>query len=95
MNAKPKTRAQIQEDREIAAQIAKAHEFSASIRLGPADKRTRRGFKTYDQAREAAVELDAESKFGRRAVIYAINSLGSFPCDPDLIAMARQINPAI
>lgn len=81
------------ENRELARQIANAKEFSASIRLGPADKRTLRDFPNYSAARAAADDLNKASRFGRRAVVYAINSLGSFPVDDHLLALAREMSP--
>lgn len=79
------------------AEIAKATKFSATIRLGPHDKRTR-WFEdadprvAYAEALAAKAEFDAESRFGRRALVYAINSLGSFPLDDDLARDAGLID---
>lgn len=73
----------------MIAEIRKAHMFSASIRLGPHDKRTRY-FQdpdpkvAYAEAMAAAAEFNAISRFGRRAMVYAINKLGSFSVDADL-----------
>lgn len=77
--------------RDQAAEIAKAHEFSAHYRNGPHEKTTLRGFATYEAARAAADQLEANSQFGRRSIVYAINRLGSFPCTDQLIAMAREL----
>ena len=74
-----------------AREIAKATEFSAFYRAGPFDTRRERGFATYEDAKAAADRLAADSKFGRGAIVYAINPLGSFPCTDQLIAMAREI----
>lgn len=88
--------AAISDRRDQLAEIAKATRFSAHIRLSPFDKRTR-VFEdadpriAYAEARAAADEMNAESRFGRRALIYAINSLGSFPLDDDLAREAGLI----
>ena len=90
---KKPTRATIAENATLAAEIARAEMFSASIRLGPHDKRTRY-FKdadprvAYREALAAKAEMDAGSAFGRRAIVYAINPLGSFPIDDELAALA-------
>lgn len=76
----------------IAAEIAKAHEFTAHYRNGPHDKITERGFTNYAEAAEARDRIVAErSKFGRGGLVYAVNKLGSFPCTPELIERASQI----
>jgi hypothetical protein len=54
-----------------------------------------RGLASYEAAEAVAAEMNSESRFGRRAIVYAINKLGSFDCTPELIAMAREINPAL
>jgi len=46
---------------------------------------------SYEEAKIAADQLDQMSKFGRRAIIYAVTKLGSFPCDDALIALARSL----
>lgn len=85
-----KSRAAMEEDRLLAAEIAKADQFSASIRLGPHDKRTSY-CGTYAEAVAAKAALDSESQFGRKAVIYAINRLGSFPVSEELAKLAGLI----
>lgn len=89
--------AAISDRRDQLAEIRKATRFSATIRLGPFDKRTRY-FEdadprvAYAEALAAKREYDAESKYGRRALVYAINSLGSFPLDDDLARDAGLID---
>ncbi len=80
------------EDRLIAREIARATEFSAFYRNGPHEKYTVRGLPTYEAAVAEADRLVAEhSRFGRRALVYAITPLGSFDCTPELVALAREI----
>lgn len=80
------------EDLLIAEQIKRATRFSACIHLGPHDRTTRYveegGPAGYAAALAIKAELDADSRFGRRAVVYAINSLGSFPVDANLAQLA-------
>lgn len=76
------------EDQILAAEIAKADEFSACLHLGPSNRYTRRGLKTYQEALDAAAELNKLSRYGRRSIVYAINSLGSFPIDDRLARLA-------
>lgn len=76
------------EDALLAAEIAKATEFSACLHLGPGNRHTVRGIKTYAAALDRARELNELSKFGRRTIIYAISPLGSFPVDDRLARMA-------
>lgn len=72
-----------------AAQIARATKFSAVIQLAPLDRRYAEGMTTYREALEGAAMLNAESKFGRRAVIYAHTPEGrAFPVDDRLAKMA-------
>jgi hypothetical protein len=80
------------EDYQLAEQIKRANRFSACLHLGPANRHTRYveqgGPDGYAAALAVADELNAMSKFGRRSVIYAINSLGSFPVDAKLAKLA-------
>jgi hypothetical protein len=70
------TRAKIHpEDRMLADLIANASYFTAHIRLSPTDKTTVR-VKTYEEALAAAEKLNATSKFGRRAMVYAVTPKG-------------------
>lgn len=72
-----------------AEQIARAVEFRAQIRLGPHEPLFATGMTTYAEALEGAAQLDARSKFGRRAIIYAITPENrAFPVSPDLAKMA-------
>lgn len=71
-----------------AAQIAKADRFSAIIQLGPHDRRYAEGMESYAEALEGAALLNAESKYGRRAVIYAHVGKRAFPVDLALAKMA-------
>ena len=73
-----------------AREIAKAHEFSAHLRKGPHEKYTTRGIASYPEARDELARLKAEHQ-GRRGIVYAINSLGSFPCDDRMIALAERV----
>ena len=79
------------EERMIAAEIAKSNEFTACLHLGPGNRQTATGMTTYEEALEAKAQLDAGSRFGRKAIIYAVTKLGSFPCDDELIALARSL----
>lgn len=89
--AKAKTKTHPEDDM-LAAQVRKATRFSACIHLGPGNRHTRYieqgGQAGYDAALAVAAEFDAMSQFGRRAVVYAINSLGSFPVDAKLARLA-------
>jgi hypothetical protein len=81
------------EDAMLAAEIRKADYFTAAIRYGPRDKRVRAFADAdpriaYAEALAAAAEFDAESKFGRRAVVYAVNKLGTFDISPELAKLA-------
>lgn len=84
------------EDHQLAEQIAKATRFSACLHLGPGNRHTRYieqgGREGYEAALAVADELNAMSKFGRRSVIYAINSLGSFPVDTKLAKLAGLVD---
>lgn len=72
-----------------AQQIARADKFSAVIQLGPHNRRYAEGMTSYAEALEGAALLNAESKFGRRAVIYAHTPEGrAFPVDIRLAKMA-------
>jgi hypothetical protein len=86
------------EDLQIAAQIRKAHRYSACLHLGPHNRHTRYieqgGPEGYAAALAVADELNAMSKFGRRTVVYAINTLGSFPVDAKLAQLAGLIPDA-
>lgn len=79
------------EERMIASEIAKSNQFTACLHLGPANRHTAEGMTSYEEAKIAADQLDQMSKFGRRAIIYAVTKLGSFPCDDALIALARSL----
>lgn len=83
------------EDVQLAAQIKRAHRFSACLHLGPHNRHTRYieqgGPEGYAAALAVADELNAMSKFGRRTVIYAINNLGSFPVDTKLARLAELV----
>jgi len=74
-----------------AEQIAKADRFTAVIQLGPHDRRYAEGMTTYSEAKEGAALLNAESKYGRRAVIYAHVGKRAFPVDDTLARMAGLI----
>lgn len=76
-----------------AAEIAKAHEFVAFYRNGPFEKYRVDGFDTYEAAADERDRLVAEhSQYGRGGLVYAINAIGSFPCDNRMIALAREIS---
>lgn len=92
MPAKTLSASAIAENRLIAAEIAKATEFSAYYRNGPHEKYVERGFPTYEAACQRRDELVAEhSRFGRGGLVYAITSLGSFDCTDELVALAGEI----
>lgn len=80
-------------DRYAAEQIAKATAFRAILRLGPHNTMTADGMTSYAEALEGAAQLNAHSKFGRRAVIYALSANGrrAWPVSPDLAALAGLI----
>jgi hypothetical protein len=83
------------EDYELAAQIAKATRFSACLHLGPGNRTTRYvekgGAEGYAEALVIAAELNTTSRFGRRSIVYAINTLGSFSVTPELAKLAGLI----
>ena len=79
------------EERMIAAEIAKSNRFTACLHLGPGNRHTADGMTSYEEAQEAAAQLNEMSQYGRRAIIYAVTKLGSFPCDDALIALARSL----
>lgn len=81
------------EQYDLAALVNQASEFTAYYRNGPQEKYTLRGFTNYDDARAAADKLEQEhSRFGRRALVYAIAPRNiSVPCDGELMALAQEI----
>lgn len=86
------------EDRELAEQIAKAHAFSAFLLFGPHDRRKvmieEGGPEGYAKALAAKAELEAQARADgstRRAIIYAINRLGSFDVTPEAARLAGLI----
>lgn len=81
-------------DEEIlfAREIARAKEFSAYYRNGPHQKFVERGLPDFDTARARADALEAEySKFGRKAIVYAISPLGTFDCNDRLMAIVADM----
>jgi hypothetical protein len=93
---KRKSRSQLEEERASAEQIAQAQSFTAAIVLGgPGGRHAHHGLATYAEAEAMEIELNKLSRYGRRAVIYAVRGERSTPCTPELIAMAREINPAL
>lgn len=82
---RPKTKATLQEEAELDAQIATAHSFSAFLLFGPHDRRKyivdQGGAFGYQCARKAADLMDEQARAEgstRQAIVYAINKLGSF-----------------
>lgn len=74
------------EDAEIDRQIGRATSFSAFIRRGPHDK-TVEFAADYRSARAIADGLNETSRFGRRAIVYAITPEGwSFDVTPETAA---------
>lgn len=93
---KPKSRSQLEEERSAAEQIALATSFSAVLVLGGVGGRhAHHGLASFEEAQGVETELNQLSRYGRRAVIYAVRGNRSTPCTPELVAMARQINPAL
>lgn len=93
-----KTAATIREEQELAVQIAKAHSFSAFLLFGPFDRRKvmidEGGPGGYAKAVAAADDLTAKARAQgspRSAIIYAINSLGSFDVSPETARLAGLI----
>lgn len=93
-----KTKATLREEAELAEQIAKAHAFSAFLLFGPNDRRKvmieQGGPEGYAAARTAADDLDAQARADgstRRAIVYAINRLGSFDVTPEAAQRAGLI----
>jgi hypothetical protein len=77
------------EDRMLADLIASAESFTAHIRLAPHDKTTVRGLRTYREALNAAAALNATSRYGRRAMVYAVTPKGwTVPVDAKLAELA-------
>ena len=89
--AKAKSASAIAEDATLAREVARADYFTAFMRYGPIDKVRSEPLPTYEAARQRADEYQADSKFGRQAVVYAVNSLGSFPVDEELAKLAGLI----
>lgn len=85
-----KSQSELAEDGRLVAEIAKAVSFSAHLRVGPHEKYTTRDIPTAAQAFEEAERLtEAHSRFGRGAVVYAVDSRGrSTPCTPELCRQA-------
>jgi hypothetical protein len=90
---KPKTKAQLAEQAVEAREIAEAVSFSAHLRMGPHEKYTTRDLATAEAAFAEGERLVAEySRFGRRAMIFAINARGRETlCTPELVALAAQL----
>lgn len=90
-----KSASALAEDQALSSEIAKAHSFSAFLFNGPFDRRRvivdEGGPAGYAKARAIADDLDKVSRYGRRAIVYAINSLGSFPISDDLAKQAGLI----
>lgn len=93
-----KTAATIREEQELAEQIAKAHSFSAFLLFGPRDRRKvmidEGGPEGYRKARLAADHLNEQARADgstRSAIVYAINSLGSFDVTPEAAQRAGLI----
>ena len=92
---KRKSASAIAEEGTLAKEIARAHSFSAFLLFGPFDRRKVLiecgGAEGYRQARAAADELNrqaASEGSARRAIVYAINNLGSFDVTPEAAALA-------
>lgn len=95
---KRKSASAIAEEAMLAGQIAKAKSFSAFLLFGPRDRRKvtidQGGPEGYAKAVEAAAQLNAEARAQgscREAIIYAINSLGSFDVSPEAAKQAGLI----
>lgn len=93
-----KTKATLREEQELAEQIAKAHSFSAFLLFGPRDRRKvmidEGGPEGYRKARLAADHLNDQARADgstRSAIVYAINSLGSFDVTPEAAQRAGLI----
>lgn len=93
---KPKSKSQIEEDRRVAQHIARAVSFSAHLRQGPYEKYTTRDLPTYEAAAEEAERLTkAHARFSKKAVVYAITKEGvEEMCTPELVALARSLDPS-
>lgn len=96
---RPKTKATLQEEAELAEQIAKAHAFTAFLLFGPHDRRKveidEGGAPGYARARAAANALNKQAHRDgstRRAIVYAINSLGSFDVTPEAAIRAGLVD---
>lgn len=80
------------EDMDLARQIAKATDWCAHLRVGPGEKYTTRGLPDYEAAKAEGERLAKQhSRFGRKAIIYAVNPLGNFPVDDRMIAIVRSL----
>lgn len=81
-----------EEELVFAREIARATEFSAYYRNGPHEKYVERGLPDFETARARADALESEhSKFGRKAIVYAISPLGTFDCNDRLMAIVRDM----
>jgi hypothetical protein len=77
------------EDVTIAQEIKEAVAFSVCLHRGALNRETVRDIPSYGEALGVAADLNATSKFGRRAVIYAIHPRGhAHPVDAKLAALA-------
>jgi exo-beta-1,3-glucanase (GH17 family) len=93
---KRKSASQLAEEASAVAEIAKATSFSAAIVLGgPGGRHAHHGLASYAEAEAMESELNKLSRYGRKAVIYAVRGERATPCTPDLIVQARLINPAL
>lgn len=81
------------EERLVAAEIAQAVSFAAHLRCGPFEKYTTRNIETAEAAFAEASRLEAaHSRFGRRAMVFAISPKGRETlCTPELVELARNL----
>lgn len=84
---KPKSKSAQDEERMLADQVRAADYFTAFLFAGQGDRRKVDNLPDYRAARDAADRLEAEAP-GRKAIVYAVNRLGSFPVTPDVANLA-------
>lgn len=81
-----------EEEELLAKSIKTAREFTACLHLGPGQRHVRRGLASYEAARAEADELEKLSKFGRKAVVYAISAQGyTVDCSPRLMEICATL----
>jgi hypothetical protein len=78
-----------EEDALFADYVRNAREFTTCLHLGPGNRTTVRGLPTYKAAMAKAAELNTQSQYGRKAIVYAVSQQGyTIDVSPRLAALA-------